>query len=279
MNSKQRWVLISAGLILAVATPAFFILRKGPAAAPTAPLPRTAGEVPTAVENPRLLLAQADTARTQGALFEAKKLYGQALQQDPDAQTAATAQQRLGEVNMQIFFSATRTPDAVAYRVEPGDNLSRIAKKFGTTVELLRASNRLRGDLIRVGQQLKVTPAKFSVIVDKSQNILTLKNGEEVVKVYRCSTGLGGITPTGDFKIVSRLVDPVWKGIVAPGHPENPLGTRWLGFDLPQYGIHGTNEPDTIGRPVTQGCVRLVNSDAEELYTLLPEGTVVTVVE
>ena len=124
-----------------------------------------------------------------------------------------------------------------------------------------------------------MSQARFNVLVDKSQNLLTLKSGEEVVKTYRCSTGAGGITPTGTYKIVNRMIDPVWKGIVAPGDPENPLGTRWLGFDLPQYGIHGTNQPETIGQPVTKGCVRLVNSDAEELYTLLPEGTAVTIVE
>ena len=121
--------------------------------------------------------------------------------------------------------------------------------------------------------------ARFSLIADKSQNTLTLKNGEEVLKVYRCSTGAGGITPTGPFKITSRMIDPVWKGIVAPGDAVNPLGTRWLGFDLPQYGIHGTNDPSSIGQPVTKGCVRLLNSDVEELYALLPEGTSVTIVE
>lgn len=177
------------------------------------------------------------------------------------------------------YFSPAIGPGDAAYTVQPGDTLTRIARKNGTTVELLRVSNGVRGDLIRAGQRLKVPQASFSVLVDKSQNILTLKSGEEVLKVYRCSTGREGITPAGTFRIVSRMVDPVWKGIVPPGDPANPLGTRWLGFDLPQYGIHGTNDPGTIGKPVTKGCIRLANSDAEELYTLLPEGTSVTVVE
>ena len=177
------------------------------------------------------------------------------------------------------FFSPTPGLGDLTYTVQPGDTLTRIARKAGTTVELLRVSNGIRGDLIRVGQRLKVLQANFSVLVDKSQNTLTLKNGEEVVKIYRCSTGREGITPTGTFQIVNRMVDPVWKGIVAPGDPGNPLGTRWLGFDLPQYGIHGTNEPESIGKSVTDGCVRLANSDVEELYTLLAEGTSVTVVE
>ena len=230
-------------------------------------------------EEARVLLAQAETALTKGSYLQAKQLCQQALKQNPDAQTAAAAQQRLGEASVRLILSPAMTPDAAAYTVEPGDTLARIAKKMGTTIELLRAANPVRGDFIRIGQRLKVNKAVFSVVVDKSQNTLTLKNGEEVVKVYRCSTGAGGITPTGTFKIVNRMIDPVWKGIVSPSDPENPLGPRWMGFDLPQYGIHGTNKPESIGQPVTKGCVRLVNSDAEELYTLLPEGTVVTIVE
>ena len=229
--------------------------------------------------NVRVLLARGETAMTQGLYLDAKRLYQQVLQMNPDAQTAAAAQERLGQANVKLFLSPLPTADAIRYEVQPGDTLARIAKKHGTTVELLRASNSVRGDFIRVGEKLKVNQARFNVLVDKSQNLLTLKSGEEVVKVYHCSTGERGITPTGTYKIVNRIVDPVWKGIVAPGDPENPLGTRWLGFDLPQYGIHGTNDPKTIGQPVTKGCVRLINSDVEELYTLLPEGTAVTIVE
>lgn len=195
-----------------------------------------------------------------------------------DAAKAATLQRQMGEASIQKLLHPSAADSAV-YIVQPGDALSKIARKSGTTVELLRISNDLKGDMIRVGQPIKVTRAKFSVIVDKSQNILTLKNGEEVVKVYRCSTGAGGITPAGDFKIVSRMVDPIWKGVIKPGDPENPLGTRWLGFDLPEYGIHGTNQPETVGQPVTRGCVRLLNSDVEELFNLLPEGTAVIIVE
>ena len=229
--------------------------------------------------NVRVLLAQAETAMAKGSYLEAKQLCQQVLQQNPDAQTAAAAQQRLGEANIHLIFSPAMTPDTNTYTVQPGDTLARIAKKAGTTVELLRAANPVRGDFIRIGQRLKVTKAHFNVVVDKSQNTLTLKNGEEVVKVYRCSTGANGITPTGTFKIANRMIDPVWKGIVSPADPGNPLGTRWLGFDLPQYGIHGTNDPKSIGQPVTKGCVRLLNSDVEELYTLLPEGTPVTIVD
>lgn len=203
---------------------------------------------------------------------------GPARQPEPAAPPPlAAAPPPLSAPGVERYFSVS-VSDAT-HIVQPGDTLTKIARKNGTTVELLRVCNGIRGDLIRAGQRLKVPKATFSVIVDKSQNTLTLKDGEEVVKVYRCSTGREGITPAGNFRIVNRMVDPVWKGIVAPGSPENPLGSRWLGFDLPQYGIHGTNDAGSIGKPVTDGCVRLANSDVEELYTLLAEGTSVTVVE
>jgi lipoprotein-anchoring transpeptidase ErfK/SrfK len=52
-----------------------------------------------------------------------------------------------------------------------------------------------------------------------------------------------------------------------------------MGFNLAGYGIHGTTEPETIGKQATQGCIRMVNSDVEELYAIVPEGTEVTIVD
>ena len=119
--------------------------------------------------------------------------------------------------------------------------------------------------------------------MDKSQNILTLKCNDEIIKTYNVATGTNNSTPVGTFKIGNKLVNPVWykEGAVVPaGSPENILGTRWLGFDdLPSYGIHGTTEPQSIGKQSTAGCVRMINAEVEELYSLLPIGTEVTVVD
>jgi lipoprotein-anchoring transpeptidase ErfK/SrfK len=252
---------------------------KGEAAShPGAPPPSE----PSPRGNAKVFLAQAERAWAEGSLLEAKRLYQQALQEDPTSTVAAAVQQRLGEVNLKLFFSPTITPESFVYVISPGDTLSRIAKKFHTTVEMLRAANSLTSDRIRPAQRLKVMKASFSLIVDKSQSTLILKNGEEVLKVYPCSTGKEGLTPTGTFKVVNRIVDPPWftaEGVIPPGDPRNILGSRWLGFDLPGYGIHGTTDPASIGKAVTQGCVRLANVEAEELFTLLPEGTEVTIVE
>jgi lipoprotein-anchoring transpeptidase ErfK/SrfK len=122
----------------------------------------------------------------------------------------------------------------------------------------------------------------FDIYIDKSDNFLMVKNGEQVVKTYPISTGKDNSTPEGQFTITTKMEDPVWfkKGeVVPPGTPENHLGTRWLGFDLPQYGIHGTVEPHLIGQSVSHGCVRMRNEDVEELFVYIPYGTKVRIAQ
>ncbi|MBI3991430.1 MAG: L,D-transpeptidase family protein [Candidatus Omnitrophica bacterium] len=157
-----------------------------------------------------------------------------------------------------------------------------MAKKFNTTVELLQKSNRLKSDLIYAGQKLKVHTAKFSVVVDRSGNTLFLKSGEEAVKVYRVATGKDNRTPLGTFTIINKLVNPVWfkvGAIVPSGSPENLLGTRWMGLSKRGYGVHGTVNEQSIGNHVTEGCVRMANHDVEELFSIVPVGTEITIID
>ncbi|MFH1778972.1 MAG: L,D-transpeptidase family protein [Candidatus Omnitrophota bacterium] len=218
----------------------------------------------------------------QGKLVEAREAYKKAIQEYPNLDIASTSKAKIEDLSIRILFSPAIDSMSKIYEVQQGDTLGKIAKVFGETVELLKVSNDLDGDLIRQGMHLKVVTAKFSVVVDKSQNVLFLKQDEEILKIYRVSTGENNSTPAGTFKIVNKLVNPVWYSagaVVPPGSPENILGSRWLGISKPGYGIHGTTDPSSIGKQVTAGCVRMLNLDAEELYTILPEGTEVTIVD
>lgn len=188
------------------------------------------------------------------------------------------------EINMnwEALFSKEKTPDSVIYTIQPGDSLYVIAEKNRTTIGLLKKMNGLKGDTIYAGRKLKIFKGIFSVVVSKSANTLTLFADEKPIKTYRVSTGEKNSTPAGEFKIVNKLENPTWfktGAIYPPGSPDNALGTRWLGFDLPAYGIHGTIEPEKIGKPVSQGCIRMLNGDVEELDSLIPLGTKVTVKE
>jgi lipoprotein-anchoring transpeptidase ErfK/SrfK len=111
-----------------------------------------------------------------------------------------------------------------------------------------------------------------------------LKSDGEIIKAYTISTGRNNSTPVGTFKIKDKIVNPTWFKPGAPepipaGNPENILGTRWLGFDLPSYGIHGTTEPETLGQQVTDGCVRMKNEEVEELFSLLPFDTEAVIID
>ena len=236
----------------------------------------------SALPNAKQLYSQAVALKKDHKMAEAQEAYQKILTEYPNADNVETVQLEMEDLNLHMIFSAGQADKALVHEVQSGDTLGKLAKKYNTTVELIKRNNNLAGDTIALGQKLSIWQGSFNIYVDKSQNILILKDGNEVVKVYRVSTGQNNGTPAGKFKIVNKLVDPVWfnRGVVVPPEsPANVLGSRWMGFDVPGYGIHGTIEPETIGQHVTAGCIRMRNEEAEELYSLIQVGTEVTVVE
>ena len=218
----------------------------------------------------------------EGAWLEAKARYATLLQQDLLPEDRKMIQGALETLNMKILFSPILTPDSFSYTVQPGDSLFDIAKKFHTTAEFIQKSNRLTRDLIRPGMKLKIIKTKFGIVVSKSENKLSLFADKELVKIYPVATGKNDSTPIGTFTIENKLINPVWYktgAVLPPGSPDNILGTRWLGFSLQGYGIHGTTLPETIGKHASEGCIRMYNQDVEELYTIVPIKTTVTVVD
>lgn len=230
------------------------------------------------------LLNQARSLEGKGALLEAKNAYQGLIDNFGGSAEIANWQKKIEELNIKLLFSPviTASPKSAVYEIKPGDTLTKIAKAFKTTQELIMKSNNLSGDKIIPGRKIKVLTATLSIVADKSQNTLMLKADEEIIKTYTVSTGINNSTPSGAFKIVNKLPNPTWfkAGAVVPsGSPENILGTRWLGFDLAGYGIHGTSEPQNLGKQVTQGCIRMANPDVEELYAIIPVGTEVAIVD
>jgi len=229
-----------------------------------------------------VLFKKAQGAQAGGKFMKAKEAYQKLIRDYPQGKNVQASENMIWDLNIKTLFSPAPTPDSKVYEVQPQDTLGKIAKNSGTTVELIMKANNLKSDIIRPGMKLKVSTAKFSILVDKSQNTLTLKSNDEIFKVYQVATGLDNSTPVGTFKIINKIIDPPWYkagAVVPPGSPKNILGTRWLGWSIPGYGIHGTTEPESIGKQVTAGCVRMVNKDVEELYIIIPIGTEVTVAD
>jgi hypothetical protein len=84
----------------------------------------------------------------------------------------------------------------------------------------------------------------------------------------------------GTFTIERRAMNPTYSHngrTVLPG-PGNPVGTRWMGLSIRGYGIHGTNEPKSIGKPASHGCIRMGKADLEEFYVMVAVGDTVELV-
>ena len=181
------------------------------------------------------------------------------------------------------------------YIVKSGDALSKIAKKYNTTVSFIKSLNNKDTDIIRVGERLLVFNGKnsdnkntFSIYVSKSRNTLDLLVNDKLFKRYSVGTGKFGKTPEVDFFVYDKIEEPPWtrpsdNKIIEYGDPENVLGTRWFALKSPEneelvgFGIHGTWERDSIGYQSSDGCVRMFNEDVEELFNLIPRNTKVTI--
>lgn len=271
-------ILVMAGIISIIGVVAVMILFK-PRGSP--PAGGTVNVRPRqSVQN---LLQEVQALGQKGDLAGVKAAYQELVNNFSSHKDINVWQKSLDEASLKVILSPTIVPGmSQAYEVHALDSLTKIAKQFNTTVELIKKSNNLSSDRITPGQKLKIWTAKLSVLVDKSQNTLALKSNDEIIKTYNVATGTNNSTPVGMFKITTKLVNPTWykAGAVVPADsPENILGTRWLGFDIASYGIHGTTDPASIGTQATAGCVRMHNAEVEELYSLLPIGTEVTIVD
>ena len=187
----------------------------------------------------------------------------------------------LSDIDTQILLTPAPAPEKTDYTVVPGDSLGKLAKQFDTTIELIKKSNGLTRDMIRIGDRLRIYQGKFAVTVSKTANTLTLTDNGKFFKRYYVGTGEHSKTPVGAFKTTTRIEHPPWwrpDGKTVPfGDPENILGTHWIGLDVAGYGIHGTWDTNSIGKQASAGCIRLLNDDVAELFTILPVGTPVTI--
>lgn len=229
------------------------------------------------------LLRGGEQQAQAGNLLAARKNLLKVLELTKNPVAATRARKVLDQINIGLLMTSRRMPGKVEYIVKSGDTLERIARKHGTNIELVRKGNDIKGALIHPGQRLRIPNGDFSITVDKSDNILTVNYNGDYFKTYRIGTGKHDKTPTGATKVTGRILHPTWwqpDGKAIPyGSPDNLLGTHWLALDMRGYGIHGTWEPETIGKHESEGCIRMHNKDIEELYTIIPIGTPVTIEE
>lgn len=130
------------------------------------------------------------------------------------------------------------------------------------------------------------------VIVDTGTRYLEILEGERLVALFPITPGSPAHpAPAGNWKIVNAATMPWFRydeGVLKrgertedfymlPAGPNNPVGILWMGLSKPGIGIHGTNNPFTIGRAGSHGCIRLANWDAARMPSLVGVGTPVTI--
>ncbi len=203
------------------------------------------------------------------------------------------------------IFSPRVFPDdpyTMNYRIQPGDVL---AGRRGVVRRMnLRVPSQLLMDIngfaapnqMRAGQSMKLIQGPFHAVVDKSNFTMDLYLHDVFVRRIPVCVGADETpTPTGWFRLVlggklekAPYTPPLSTGLpqikILPGQAGYPLGRRglWIGLEgirekgtmhtvADGYGIHGTNEPTSIGKAASHGCIRLGDDDIAQLYTILYE--------
>lgn len=126
----------------------------------------------------------------------------------------------------------------------------------------------------------RLTAGDRVIVISIPDRKLVLLEDGAVKRVYPVAVGKPSTpSPAGRFTIARRVSNPTYSHngrVVGPG-PKNPVGSRWMGLSAKGYGIHGTNEPNSIGKAASHGCIRMGKADLEELYTLVDVGDAVEI--
>jgi lipoprotein-anchoring transpeptidase ErfK/SrfK len=213
----------------------------------------------------------------------------------PDADADAT-RHSIAEINQTLVFSPHRTPNdpwATGYPVQSGERLSSIAAKNDVTWQLLSRINKTDPKRLRSGSTIKVVKGPFFAVVTKSKFRMDIylggPGGADSMYVTSFAVGLGknDSTPTGTWQVQTgnKILHPTYyspenQGVIAADDPKNPLGGFWIGLegvdgealDKHSYGIHGTIDPDSIGKQASMGCIRLAHDDIALTFEMLVEG-------
>ena len=220
----------------------------------------------------------------------------------PDEMELSLPEEAVAEVVANIAGEVDVAPQDAELAVN-GSELDITPERDGLAVERSAVVDELSAALRGASGEvaLTVSDATAAVTSDDFDHVLVLNQDDRQLLLFEdhepahewpVAVGQGGSpTPTGTFTIGAKRFEPSWvnpspdgwgsdmPARIGPG-PDNPMGTRALNWN-DEHGrdtlirFHGTPNEDSIGEAASAGCVRMFNSDVEELYELIPSGTVV----
>ena len=227
-------------------------------------------------------------------LERARALYQQAVDSGrlEDAAEAECLKHLIALTNQIVLDSRSpcTAPKAVFHKVEPGEGVEKIARSLKVNQGQIKRINKLNDKLIvRYGQLLKTLPGEVLYKVSRSKLTGTLYIDGVFIRRYPVGIGPGNATPVGTYIVDKKVINPDWwyDGKRVPfGDPLNILGTRWMGFSESTengqglgLGVHGTAHPESVPGRESKGCVRMHNSEVEEIYDFMPQGGKVQIVD
>ncbi len=243
------------------------------------------------------LVAAAKQAAADNDPLLARAYFSEALTVGLPPADELEVRRRLRQLSRETIFSGKCVKDDpfVGFHViKPGENLHKIARANDVTAEFLARINNIKDiNRIQAGRRIKIVHGPFHARVSKSEHVLDVFLGDTFIDYFNVGLGAEDATPSGKWIVKNKLKNPTYyppRGgdIVGADDPKNPLGERWMGLDgvegnatgQMRYGIHGTIEPDSIGKNASMGCIRLHNEDVNTLFDLLiTKKSTVTIVE
>lgn len=178
-------------------------------------------------------------------------------------------------------------------KINKGLNLDNL--KVGDQVRVPNVEPFKIEELPKQGNLPERVEYKHRVIqINRAEKMLELMDGEKLIASVPITPGGGGTstqTPPGNWKILGIAAMPTFrwdegvlnhgvrteKFYMLPSGPNNPVGVLWIGLNKPGIGIHGTNQPQTIGRAQSHGCMRVANWDVIRLSKMITKGMKVVI--
>jgi len=260
--------------------------------------------VPEVMANPKagamISEAMALLSATPSRIIEARDKLNEVLSMPMSSQQRSLVKSQLSKLADQWLFSKTfyaQDQLCSSYKVQSGDRLETIGKKHNVPYEILMEINKIkRPESLRAGERIKIINGPFHAKVYCSVFTMDVYLQGTYVKSFPVGLGAQGRqTPLGlwHIKAGGRIphaiyTDPDTGEVIHPEDPKYPLGSRWMELegldentrDEDSFGIHGTKEPESIGKASSRGCVRLHNGDVIKVYNMLvPVESYVTVLE
>ncbi len=227
--------------------------------------------------------------KTPVKLIEARDKLSIALRMPMSVEQRKFVKNKLSELSKEWLYSRTVYPEDTlceTYQVGKGERLGDICKKYKVPYEILMEINKIPdARSLPAGGSIKVIHGPFTAKVYRSSFTMDIYLQNTYVRSYLVGLGMPGReTPIGLWRVradgkahATIWTDPDTGKVYFPEDPNYPLGSRWIGLeglteqakDRTGFGIHGTKDPEQIGKQGSRGCIRMYNGEVIEVYDML----------